>query len=364
MMPRQKSLQAHIALHPSRVACPSQHAAFAFAWPKIFHFFFSPPASCFSSRCSQHAVATFSSSSPSSSFIMLSTSAAAVLQVRKQILEAFDKGTIQTRAAYIALEHEWMHLETLAYMLAQEQRRSFESSAQTVDGHVSHEKKNGGVSTDSLRRSFERSAPTANGNMSHVKENGGISADSSSTAEVSQRGQRENGHRMVHSNGHANDAKGMVSNGDNGNGGDSGSVVVSASHDHGVTDGPRGVTNGTNGHMHLNGDHVTPPVSTLTIPAGDVTLGIDMDPTKNFVWDNEGPKQSPQHVSSFHMAARPVSNAEFYHFAVECNGYEEEQHWTAADMSCLKKRKQCCPATWTLQVAAFKLSLMVSQDLA
>ena len=297
------------------------------------------------STCKGHLLFFFSF------FILLSTSAAAVLQVRTQILEAFDKGTIQTRAAYIALEHEWMHLETLAYMLAQEQRRSFESSPPPANGHVSHEKNNGGVSTDSSRRSFESSAPTANGDMSHGKKNGNASADSSSAAEASQHG---NGREMSHSNGHANDVKGMVSNGNNGNNGNdsgAGSVVVSASNGNGAINDHHGVPHGTNGHMHLNGDHVARPVSTLTIPAGDVTLGTDTDPTKNFVWDNEGPKQSPQHVSSFQMAAGPVSNAEFYHFAVECNGYEEEQYWTAADMSCLKKRKQLCPATWTLQVA-------------
>ena len=154
---------------------------------------------------------------------------------------------------------------------------------------------------------------------------------------------------MSHSNGHVNGAKGSAGSCSNGthnvDGDNVGAVndVASASNGNGVTYHNYGVTNGTNGHMHLNPKHVTHPVSTITIHAGDVTLGTDMDPTKNFVWDNEGPKQSPQQVSSFQMAARPVSNAEFYHFAVECNGYEEEQYWSAADMACLKKRKQRCP---------------------
>lgn len=290
----------------------------------------------------------------------------AVSQVRKQILEAFDKGTIQTRAAYIALEHEWMHLETLAYMMAQEQRRSFENTAQT-NGGVSLEKKNGGISGDSLHQSFKSSAPIANGHVSHVEENGKVSADSSSADGVSQHGQRESGrgmsHGISHSNGDVNDVQGCAKNTPKGidhlDGGTGGAVndLASASNGNGVTFDHDGMTTGTNGHMHLSKDHVTPPVSTITVPAGNITLGTDMDPTKNFVWDNEGPRQGPQHVRSFEMAACPVSNAEFYHFAVECNGYEEEQYWTAADMACLKKRKQCCPATWTLQVAAFKFSV-------
>lgn len=243
--------------------------------------------------------------------------------MRKQILAAFDQGTIQTRAAYIALEHEWMHLETLAYMLAQEQRRSFESSAPAANGHMSHGK---------------------------TKTNGGAEADSSSEDDSPQHAQHGTGRELSHSNGGANGVK-AVSNGHSNGVADNG--LASASNGNGVTSDHYSLTNGSNGHMHLDQDHVTGPVSPLVIPAGDVTLGVDTDPTKNFVWDNEGPSQSPQHVGSFRMAACPVSNAEFYRFAVECNGYEEEDYWSAADLECLKKRKQQCPATWTLQVRAF-----------
>lgn len=255
----------------------------------------------------------------------------AVLQVRKQILAAFDQGTIKTRAAYIALEHEWMHLETLAYMLAQEQRRAFETSAPATNGRMSHGK---------------------------TKNNGGAEADSSSEDDAPQHAQHETGRGMSHSNGGGKGANGHsngLSNGvpnshSNGDSSGADNGLASASNGNGVTSDHYSLTNGTNGHMHLNHDHVTVPISPLVIHAGDVTLGVDTDPTKNFVWDNEGPSQDPQHVSSFCMAARPVSNAEFYRFAVECSGYEEEEYWSAADLECLKKRKQQCPATWTLQV--------------
>ena len=254
--------------------------------------------------------------------------------MRKQILAAFDQGTIKTRAAYIALEHEWMHLETLAYMLAQEQRRAFESSAPAVNGRMSHGK---------------------------TKMNGSAEADSSSEDDAPQHAQREPGPAMSHTNGGANGVSKGVSNGHANGVTDNG--LASASNGNGVTsDHYSSLTNGNNGHMHLNQDHVTVPVSTLVIPAGDVTLGVDTDPTRNFVWDNEGPSQDPQHVSSFRMAARPVSNSEFHRFAVECGGYDEEEYWTAADLECLKKRKQQCPATWTLQVAeeAFTVSQIES----
>ena len=248
--------------------------------------------------------------------------------MRKQILEAFGKGAIQTRAAYIALEHEWMHLETLAYMLAQAQRLS-----------------------------FERSSPTANGHMSHQKENGDMISDSSSEDEVLNERQPANGHGMRRLDDHANGAIRASAN-SHSNGDSNGAVNGLASASNGVASGHHGVTNGTNGHMCLSKVHVTPPVSMLTVPAGDITLGTDTDPTRNFVWDNEGPRQSPQHVSSFQMATHPVSNADFYRFAVACSGYEEEQYWTAADLACLKKRKQHCPATWTVQVIAFTIRVL------
>lgn len=256
------------------------------------------------------------------------------MQIRQQILNGFDQGTIQTRAAYLTLEHEWMHLETLAYMLAQEQRLSFERSTAPPRDHVTH-----------------------------VQKNGAVSSDGSSEDEASQHAQHANGHGMSHANGHVN-GKGHASSQSNGNDGPNDSSndgrngsgastngLASRSNGNGISSDHSSVTNG-NGHMRRHQDHVTALVSTPTcrIPAGIVTLGTDTDPTKNFVWDNEGPPQSPQHVDSFQMGVHPVTNAQFYTFAVECSGYLEEQYWTAVDLACLKKRKQRCPATWTLQV--------------
>lgn len=264
-----------------------------------------------------------------------------MLQIRQQILNGFHQGAIQTRAAYLTLEHEWMHLETLAYMLAQEQRLCFERSVVPPHDHVSHARKNGAVSTDSTS---ENGAP--------------------------QQAQRANGHGTSHVNGHLNGKDhvssqssgndggyddGIGGGNDGGNDGRNGSGAVSGlasrSNGNGITSDHSSVTNG-NGHVRRHQGHVTVPVSTPTcrIPAGVVTLGTHTDPTKNFVWDNEGPPQSPQHVDSFQMGVRPVSHAEFYKFAVKCGGYFDEGYWTAADLACVKQRKQKCPATWTLQV--------------
>ena len=235
--------------------------------------------------------------------------------MRKQLLEAFKSGSAATRNAYLAIEHEWMHLETLAYMLAQEQRLSFEESeaAAHTDRQTLHR------TSDSS--SDEELSLNANGHGSNGLTNGHSNGNT-------------NGISRNYSNGHSNgyhnkrNEKGL-----NGYGGSDGEVM-------------------TNGH----GNGFLPKsVKTVQIPAGDVILGTDVDPKKNFVWDNEGPEQTSKHVGSFCMASRPVSNAEYYKFAVKANGYEAQEHWDEQALSCLKKIGQKCPATWTVQV-----SLLVS----
>ncbi|DBA68320.1 TPA: hypothetical protein ACH3X2_013633 [Trebouxia sp. C0005] len=235
-----------------------------------------------------------------------------VQKVRMHILGAFASGSVTTRDAYIALEHEWMHLETLAYMLAQEQRLSFEKSS---------------------------------ANSNNVQSS--VSFDSSSDDEMSAKRERSHGHADSQGNGVTNGvANGNKHANGNSNGGLNGhtyangvSHSISDSHINGNAN-----SRSSNGHMPLQS------ASMIQIPAGDITLGIDTDPSKNFAWDNECPQQTPQHVSSFQIASRPISNAEYYKFAVECRGYEQEEYWKAEDLACLRKATKLCPATWTVQV--------------
>lgn len=208
-----------------------------------------------------------------------------------------------------------MHLETLAYMLAQEQRLSFESS----------------VTADS------------NGHSSHVG-NGSSRTDSSSGTDIQGFEQPSKCHGMSHGMSHAN------SNGNsNGNSYDGVDGLGPGKDNDKISNGHYSVTNG-HSHIQRSSGYDKYPVSMVEIPAGDITLGVATDPSIIFVWDNEGPRQNPQHVSSFQMGPHPVSNEEFYKFAVEVNGYEEERYWQAEDLACLKKRKQSCPATWTVKV--------------
>ena len=60
-----------------------------------------------------------------------------MLQVRQQLLAGVEAGTVSTRAVYISLEHDRMHLETLHYMLLQQRKQDFEAAlaAGKVDVH-------------------------------------------------------------------------------------------------------------------------------------------------------------------------------------------------------------------------------------
>ncbi len=240
------------------------------------------------------------------------------MQVRKHILQALAEGSVRTSDAYVALEHEWMHLETLAYMLAQEQRLSFEKAS-------------AGGSTDG---------------QTHPSN---VSVDVSSDDEMCVKG--VDGHAQGQDNSLTNgvtNSNGRVNGNSNGN---VNGQSLANGHSHSVTNGI------SNGNSHSSSGHVpSKSASMVQIPAGDITLGTDTDPSKTFVWDNEGPRQSPQHVGSFQMASHPISNAEYYKFAVASKGYEDEEYWKAEDLACLRKRSQHCPATWTVQVLSLSFS--------
>ena len=257
------------------------------------------------------------------------------------MLEAFATGSVTTRNAYIALEHEWMHLETLAYMLAQEQRLSFENSPSPVSSNG--QDKHSSVSVDSSSDDeMLHTRPSVNGQDRGLTN--GVSSGVTNRVTTG----------VTH--GTAHDVTNGVTNGfTNGH-----ACGVGPASVHGKTNGNSHIlTNGNNNSGTSNG-HVSQSASMVQIPAGDIILGADTDPSKNFVWDNEGPRQSPQHVGSFQMASRPISNAEYYKFAVEAQGYKEEEYWKAEDLACLKKRTQSCPATWTVQVSMCLLLLNMS----
>ena len=89
----------------------------------------------------------------------------------------------------------------------------------------------------------------------------------------------------------------------------------------------------------------------IAVAAGRVILGIDDNPTKHFVWDNEGPKGSPVSVDSFKVAPSPCTIQEFHEFVFGRSGYATPKWWDPVDLQILQKRDQIMPATWSLAEA-------------
>ena len=71
-----------------------------------------------------------------------------------------------------------------------------------------------------------------------------------------------------------------------------------------------------------------------------MTLGVPLDGSVGFVWDNEGPPSAPQSVADFLAAAEPVSVADFYVFAVAERGYSNSAWWQEEDWLHMSKTGQ------------------------
>lgn len=225
-------------------------------------------------------------------------------------MDALKNGEVSTRNAYLIIEHEWMHLETLSYMLAQEQRMSWEGFQGAHPAAPNTPSKGAGfrAQTDSISGSSDDEG------QSHAS---GESHD-------------------AHMDGHAN-----------------GAMQHSKACSNGHVTYANGITNGfshSNTYQQSSNQH-----NFIQIFSSSVTIGTDMDPSKSFAWDNEGPQQQPQDVSSFQAAVRPVSNAQYYEFAVTARGYDKTDCWDPKDYALFKKRSQTCPATWTVQVMIWPL---------
>jgi len=78
---------------------------------------------------------------------------------------------------------------------------------------------------------------------------------------------------------------------------------------------------------------------------GLVQLGIPTDGSVGFGWDNEGPPAAPVRVSSFSAAAKPVTIAEFYRFAIEEQSYSKAELWEPEDWTVLRSTGQVITAT-------------------
>ena len=254
-------------------------------------------------------------------------------------MDAFRTGAAGTRGPYIAIEHQWMHPETLAYMLAQEQRMGWEGPR--------------GEAPAGPGTPIKASPLTAAAELSSASSDDATPSHADGHAEAYR---HSDGNVKEHVHGHANWHT-------------SGNVNGHANGVHSSVSAPYSSSRSIPGHGDSDTQtHISPAFSTILdtrsnnkafgsqsafvqIPSGSVTLGTDMNPSQNFAWDNEGPQQQPHPVSGFLAASQPVTNAQYYAFAVTAGGYDRAEYWGAKDLAVKKKRGQNRPATWTLQVA-------------
>jgi dimethylhistidine N-methyltransferase len=270
-----------------------------------------------------------------------------VNQVREQLLEGVSEGRCSLRSTYLSLEHERMHQETLCYMMAQHQKRRWEASnslSSPADSLGAARASGGEGLAHWQDEGSEGSARGGRKNCVDQSTEANSLADGMSKGTAN--GHAANGHA---GNGHAGNghaADGHVANGHGGNGH---AASGHTAHGH-AANGHVANGHAANGHAKERSVSVEGDTSgnMVAVPAGDVVLGADVDPSKVFVWDNEGPLQAPQHVKSFKVAARPVTIAEFRAFVVESKGYSQAELWEKEDFDLMEANGQRCPSTWTL----------------
>ncbi|KAG0553605.1 hypothetical protein KC19_12G024700 [Ceratodon purpureus] len=217
-----------------------------------------------------------------------------VQKTRVRILTALAAGEISSRLAILAIEHEYMHLETLAYMRAQDRKATFEKKMRS------------------------------NGNTTAVTQH--ANGTSNGVAKPYVNG-TSNGTAKPHVNGTGN---GTRSNGSS----------------NGVH---KTYTNGAaNGRVHNVDDDQEvkhEEVKMVEIPAGKVTLGGDPS-CGTFMWDNEYPALTTTVSELFRVSCKPVTVAEFLTFIKE-GGYTEPKYWKPLDFAYFQRQKITKPATWS-----------------
>jgi ergothioneine biosynthesis protein EgtB len=95
-------------------------------------------------------------------------------------------------------------------------------------------------------------------------------------------------------------------------------------------------------HYDLGG--TPPPSSVVRIPAGDATLGADIDRIA-FGWDNEFDAHRVS-VPAFEIDAHSVTNQDFLAF-VDAGGYRARALWTDADWTWRQDERVDHPAFWS-----------------
>lgn len=228
-----------------------------------------------------------------------------VQKTRMKLLNVLSKAGIPSRLLILALEHEYMHVETLAYMRVQERKSAFEKEVACNGIHnIKISSRNNGASKD-----------VHNGEM-HGSHNDGALRDV-------RNGEIRGSHNNGGSNGRVNGS--TTSNG------------VFNSHGNGHAKG------------HSNGDEagILKASRNMTrIAPGRVKVGGDPD-AGTFMWDNEYPEFTTTVREAFLVSRKPVTVGEFLTF-IKAGGYDRPEFWEPPDFKFFKEQGLSGPATWSI----------------
>ncbi len=93
----------------------------------------------------------------------------------------------------------------------------------------------------------------------------------------------------------------------------------------------------------LTTDALLPAPSTIEIPAGPATLGVNRHEVP-FAWDNEMRRHTVS-VAPFAIDRHDVTNAAFLDF-VAAGGYRQSQHWTPEAWAWISRERMAHPLFW------------------
>lgn len=232
-----------------------------------------------------------------------------VQKTRGKLLAALAINEIPSRLVILAIEHEYMHLETLAYMRAQNRKTTFEKKMRKTNApHHTN-----GAATNGFANGAH---PTSN--ETHQTANG--VHPSSNGAHQTSNGVSNGAHQST--NGAHRNFNG-VSNG-----------VHHKSYHH---------TNGA--RVHHIGDDDSAPSAMVKIAPGKVTLGGDSK-DDTFMWDNEYPKFVTTVREPFSVSCKPVTVSQYLTF-IKSGGYKKPMYWKPLDFAFFQREHLTTPATWS-----------------
>lgn len=248
-----------------------------------------------------------------------------VQKTRAKLLAALAANQISPRLAILAIEHEYMHLETLAYMRAQERKAAFEKKkrANRTTPDNAHD-----ITNDVHKHGANGITNGITNGNTKGNTNGNTKGITNGIVKVSiSNGYSEAGHHSSHTDGpHSTESNGFTKG-------------------HPFNGVHKTCTNvATNGKVHKV-DEELEGSNMIYIAPGKVVVGGDPS-DGTFMWDNEYPSFTTTVTEPFRVSSKPVTVGEFLTF-VKAGGYSRQEFWKPLDFAFFQLHRITAPATWS-----------------